>query len=97
MKHCPGVKSFVSPQIVVKICPFCGEEVEFFEFEAEQICPKCGGKVRREASESCISWCSYADQCIRDLEEKGLISRERAEILRGLMNKTRKAGEGKPT
>ena len=31
-KRCPGVRSLVEPQIIVRRCPFCGEELEFFEY-----------------------------------------------------------------
>lgn len=84
-RHCPGTRSFVSPQIIIRNCPFCGEEVEFFEYETQQECPECGRIVYREASESCIEWCSYADKCIEELESKRMISKERAEELRKIL------------
>lgn len=88
-KHCPGVRSFVSPQIIIRNCPFCGEEVEFFEYETAQECPNCGRTVYREASEICVTWCSYVDKCIKKLVRKKLITEERAEELRRLAKQSK--------
>ncbi len=84
-KHCPGVRSFVSPQIIIKKCPFCGEEVEFFEYENRQVCPNCGRVVYREVSEVCVSWCPYAEKCIEELERKKLLDEERIKELKKLL------------
>jgi len=88
-KHCPGIRSLVSPKIIVRTCPNCGEEVEFFEYETEQTCPSCGRVLHREATESCVAYCRYAEKCIEDLENRGLITHERAEELRRIMRKAR--------
>lgn len=84
-KHCPGIKSIVKPQIIIRPCPFCGEEVEFFEYETRQNCPRCGKIVYREPSEVCITWCSYADKCINELVNKRLITEDRANELKALL------------
>ncbi|MEM2320697.1 MAG: hypothetical protein QXS79_02275 [Candidatus Bathyarchaeia archaeon] len=89
LKRCPGVRSLIEPQIMIRECPFCGEEVEFFEYETQLKCPKCGKMVYREPSESCLSWCEYADKCIDDLENRGIISKARAEDLRKNIRKER--------
>lgn len=81
-KRCPGVRSLIEPQIIIRKCPFCGEEIEFFEYEAQLECPGCGRIVRREPTETCLSWCDYADKCISDLENRGIISKSRVEELR---------------
>jgi predicted RNA-binding Zn-ribbon protein involved in translation (DUF1610 family) len=81
-KRCPGVRSLIEPQIIIRKCPFCGEEIEFFEYETQLECPRCGRIVYREPTETCLSWCDYADKCISDLESRGLISKSRAEELR---------------
>ena len=86
-KHCPGIKRLIAPKIIIRNCPFCGEEVEFFEYEAQQKCPRCGETVYREPSEVCITWCSYADKCIDELERKGLIDKRRLEELKKLVKK----------
>jgi len=86
-KRCPGVRSLVEPQIIVRPCPFCGGEVEFFEYETQLECPNCGRIVYREPSETCLSWCDYADNCIADLESRGAITKARAEDLRKLIEK----------
>ncbi len=88
-KHCPGARTFISPQIIIRTCPYCGEEVEFFEYETEQECPNCGRIVHREASETCIVWCAYAEKCIDDLEKRRIITSERAAELREIRRKAR--------
>ncbi|MCS7116295.1 MAG: hypothetical protein RMJ31_00970 [Nitrososphaerota archaeon] len=88
-KHCPGIDSLIRPTIVIKRCPFCNEEVEFFEYETQQECPKCGRIVHREASEMCIVYCASVEECIKDLLNKGLISKERAEELREIYNQVK--------
>lgn len=87
LKRCPGVRSLVEPQIIVRECPFCGGQLEFFEYENYLTCPKCGKVVHREPTETCLSWCEYADKCINDLESRGIISKARAEELRKIVGK----------
>ena len=82
-KHCPGVKDIVGPtQIILRTCPACSEEVEFFSDETETDCPGCGKKLHREATPSCVTWCQYAEKCIEDLKNRGLIPPSRAEELK---------------
>lgn len=82
IKHCPGVRDLVEPKIILRSCPACGEEVEFFSDETETECPNCGRKLHREASPSCVTWCQYAEACIADLERRRLIPPSRADELR---------------
>lgn len=81
-KHCPGLNTLIRPNILIEMCPVCGEEIEFFEYETETECPNCGTRVKRESGESCLVWCSYAEKCIEHLESSGVISKDRAEELR---------------
>ena len=55
MKQCPGVRNLIRPQIIVRTCPVCGEEVEFFDYEIEQKCSNCGKTLYREATASCVT------------------------------------------
>jgi len=88
-KHCPGIKDLIKPTgIIVRTCPSCGEEVEFFSDEAEVKCPNCGKTLHREVTASCVSWCKYADKCIADLKSRGLLSPSRAAELEQLMKRT---------
>jgi len=81
-ENCPGVERLIGPgQIVIRTCPKCGGEVEFFSDETEAECPKCGKTVHQEATSSCVSWCEYAEKCIKDLEKRGMIPKSRAEEL----------------
>jgi NADH pyrophosphatase NudC (nudix superfamily) len=84
-KHCPGMRSIVDPKIIIRTCPYCGDEVEFFEYETVQKCYNCGREVYREPSEVCITWCNYADKCIEELESKSMIDHNRAEELRKIL------------
>ncbi|MCP8311246.1 MAG: hypothetical protein L6N95_05310 [Candidatus Methylarchaceae archaeon HK01B] len=87
-KHCPGVRDFVGPaSIIIRTCPACGEEVEFFSDETEAECSKCGRTLHLEATQSCVSWCQYAEKCIDDLKYRGLISLSKAEELKRLVKK----------
>jgi predicted RNA-binding Zn-ribbon protein involved in translation (DUF1610 family) len=88
-KRCPGVRGLVEPQIIVRSCPFCGEEIEFFEYETQLECPKCGKMVHREPTATCLLWCDYANKCIEDLECRGLINKSKAEELRKLIKERR--------
>jgi NADH pyrophosphatase NudC (nudix superfamily) len=81
MKRCPGTKELVGPRIIIRTCPACGEEVEFFGYETEAKCDNCGRTLHREATPSCITWCKYALKCIADLRERKLITPSRAEEL----------------
>lgn len=65
--------------------PFCGEEVEFFEYETKQECPGCGKTVYREPTEMCIIWCDYADKCISVLVRERLIDHAKARELRNIL------------
>ena len=87
-KHCPGVKDIVGPaQIILRTCPACGEEVEFFGDETEQKCPGCDKTLHREATPSCVTWCQYAEKCIVDLKNRGLIPPSRVEELKSISKK----------
>lgn len=82
LERCPGSRELIGPtQIVRRTCPYCSDEVEFFSDEAEAKCQKCGHKLHREATPSCVSWCQYAEKCIDDLRNRRLIPPSRAEEL----------------
>jgi predicted RNA-binding Zn-ribbon protein involved in translation (DUF1610 family) len=81
-KDCQGVRTLIGPgQIITRTCPSCGGEVEFFSDETERRCPGCGRMLHQEATPSCVSWCQYAEKCIADLRERGMIPPSRAEEL----------------
>lgn len=85
-KHCPGIKNIIGPvQIIMRTCPACSEEVEFFSDETKASCPKCGRTLHQEATSSCVSWCKYAEKCIEDLEKRRLLPHPRAEELKRLI------------
>jgi len=87
LRHCPGSKSLIEPQIIVTYCPVCGAEVEFFEYEIERKCPECGRTIKREATQSCILWCKSAAECIATLKGMGVLPSERVEELEKILKK----------
>jgi len=92
LKHCPGSKSLIEPQIIVSYCPVCGAEIEFFEYETERKCPECGRLVKREATSSCIMWCKSAAECIANLKRIGALPPERAEELERILKEKSRQG-----
>jgi len=61
--RCPG-QDGRNLRVEIHICPNCGAEVEFFSDELKVKCPKCGGKVFREETPSCIEWCAQGRECL---------------------------------
>ncbi|WP_455277925.1 hypothetical protein [[Eubacterium] cellulosolvens] len=81
-KACPGTKNLIGPvRIIIRTCPLCSNEVEFFSDETEVKCAKCGHILRQEVASSCITWCEYAEKCIDDMKNRGMVSPSRAEEL----------------
>jgi DNA-directed RNA polymerase subunit RPC12/RpoP len=81
-KACQGTKNLIGPtKIIIRTCPSCSNEVEFFSDETEAKCEKCGHILRQEVTPSCITWCEYAEKCIDDMKTQGMISSSRAEEL----------------
>jgi hypothetical protein len=90
-KSCPGTKSLIGPaRIIIRTCPSCIDEVEFFSDETEAKCEKCGHILQQEVSLSCITWCEYAEKCIDDMKDRGMVSSSRAEELVKMIPTTKK-------
>jgi len=62
--------SFTQPKIELVRCPHCGEDAEVWSDESDGKCAKCGQKVCRTTTQSCIDWCKYARECLGDEEHK---------------------------
>ena len=60
---CPG-QDMRNLRVSLHMCPTCGAEVEIFSDELGVKCRKCGTKVYKEQTPSCIDWCSQARQCL---------------------------------
>ncbi len=86
-RHCPGARNIIRPQIILVKCPYCGEEVEFFEYEVEAKCSSCGRIVKRNPSQSCIFWCSAVVDCIKNLVALNVLTIDRADELLKLVEK----------
>ncbi len=61
--RCPGQNSR-NLRVELHKCPSCEAEVEIFSDELKVKCPKCGAKVYREKTPSCIEWCAAARECL---------------------------------
>jgi DNA-directed RNA polymerase subunit RPC12/RpoP len=51
-------------RVEVHKCPNCGAQVEIFSDELKVKCHRCGSKVYREETPSCIEWCATARECL---------------------------------
>jgi predicted RNA-binding Zn-ribbon protein involved in translation (DUF1610 family) len=60
---CPGTANIRTPELKLKKCPQCDEEVEIFSNELQTNCPNCGLTIYNNI-ESCISWCKFAEECV---------------------------------
>lgn len=73
-----------TPEIIEKICPRCGNEVELFTSDTEMVCENCGFTVYNDTL-SCVQWCKYACQCVGDEMYEAMMKiadRNKAEIER---------------
>jgi len=61
--RCPGSANIRTPNLTVKKCPRCGEEIEIFSNEVSTSCGRCGLVVYNDQA-SCIRWCRYAEECV---------------------------------
>ena len=52
-----------TPEILEKICPRCGHEIEMFSTDTEVACENCGFIAYNDTL-SCVQWCKYARQCV---------------------------------
>ncbi|OGO39754.1 MAG: phosphohydrolase [Chloroflexi bacterium RBG_16_57_8] len=68
---CPG-QDMRNLRVSLHRCPTCGAEVEIFSDELGVKCRKCGTKVYKEQTPSCIDWCSQAPQCLGEERWRGL-------------------------
>ena len=63
---CPGAGNIKgTPELKIKGCPNCGNEVELFSTDITVDCGKCGFTAYNDM-QSCISWCKFAQECVGD-------------------------------
>lgn len=60
---CPGSCNNSTPQLVIKTCPECGNEIEMFSIDMKAVCDRCGFEAFNDI-QSCIEWCQHAEECI---------------------------------
>ena len=75
---CPGAARVKgTPEIIEKICPECGREIEMFTSDAYAQC-ECGFIAYNDA-QSCIKWCKFAEECVgEEIYEQFMKSAETA-------------------
>ncbi len=83
LNGCPGASNIKgAPTLKIKLCPECGNEIELFSCDVKTSCTECGF-VAYNDSQSCISWCNYAKDCIGEnlynqfMEAKNNIKKEK--------------------
>ena len=54
-----------TPEILEKVCPQCGSEIELFTCDTQAVCEHCGFVVYNDTL-SCVQWCKYARKCVGD-------------------------------
>ena len=69
--RCPG-QDMRNLRVSLYKCPNCGADVEMFSDELRVKCQKCGKKVYKENTPSCIDWCASARQCLGEERWKQL-------------------------
>ena len=52
-------------EIMDKICPRCGHEVEIFSIDTQAECEHCGFVIYNDTL-NCVQWCKYARECVGD-------------------------------
>ncbi len=80
---CPGAKKIIQPSPEEFRCKSCGTRVEIWSDEMTTDCKKCGSPVSRVKEDSCLDWCSSAEQCLgvmkyNKLVRDGMIERKDA-------------------
>jgi DNA-directed RNA polymerase subunit RPC12/RpoP len=70
--RCPG-QDMRKLRVELFKCPNCSADVEIFSDEMSIRCQKCGEKVVREQTPTCIEWCASARQCLGEDRWKALM------------------------
>lgn len=93
-QSCPGSLSIREPMPEYVSCPTCHQEVEIWSNELSYPCPKCGTRVARKQTPSCIDWCPMAEECIGSELYKQLKPEERSSpsdpVTNGVVNTLRR-------
>ena len=87
-----------TPEILEKVCPQCGSEIELFTCDMQAVCEHCGFVVYNDTL-SCVQWCKYAKQCVgEETYEKLMIiarrNQEKADAERRARLEAQKQQEG---
>lgn len=70
---CPGAKRILEPSPDEFSCNKCGKKVEIWSDEMSTECSKCGNQVSRVKEDSCLDWCSSAEQCLGVMKYNKLV------------------------
>ena len=73
-QNCPGAGNLRgTPSLTEKTCPECGEIIELFSVDTHEQC-KCGF-IAYNDTQTCVSWCRYARECVGDEVYEKMINR----------------------
>ncbi len=64
--RCPGSLKTTVPEPLERKCTKCGSMVEIWSDEEKADC-KCGATVFKDATPTCVVWCSAAEECLGDV------------------------------
>jgi DNA-directed RNA polymerase subunit RPC12/RpoP len=70
---CPGAKKIIQPSPEEFHCQKCGTKVEIWSDEMTTECSKCGSQVSRIRVDSCLDWCTSAEQCLGVMKYNKLV------------------------
>ena len=59
-------------QIMEKVCPQCGHEIEIFSIDTEAVCENCGYVIYNDTL-TCVEWCKYSKKCFGEEAYNSLI------------------------
>ncbi|MCP4605982.1 MAG: hypothetical protein GY847_36630 [Proteobacteria bacterium] len=71
--RCPGkdMRYWTPDDIFEVICPYCGDEMEFFKDEPTLNCSSCKQVVRNPKIDlGCAEWCKSAEECLGQIPDK---------------------------
>ena len=60
---CPGSCHGNTPQLEIRRCPECGNEIEMFSVDMKAECDRCGFTVYNDIRQ-CMEVCTHAEECL---------------------------------
>ena len=76
LDRCPGAVNLRTPNLSIKKCPQCRNEVEIFTNDVKVACDRCGFVIYNDLL-SCVQWCRYAKECVGEETYRKLMEMKR--------------------